>query len=250
MSVLAYILLFTFMATIISLLLVGMLLFHRTLLHKVSFSLVSFAAGALLATAFLDTFPEALEKGGQSVFLWVLISIAAFFIIERLFLVIHHHDDDEEHQESVKMPTALLLFGDGMHNFIDGASIAASFLVSVPLGIVTSIAVFIHEIPHELGDFGILLNKGMGRGKVLGYNLLTGVTAIAGALIAFYVGDKFKDMVPVLLSITTGNFIYLSATDLLPEIHHHSKKHPGWLNTIFFLLGILLIYLLATFIHE
>lgn len=250
MSVLAYILLFTFIATVISLLLVGLLLFHRTLLHKVSFTLVSFAAGALLATAFLDTFPEALEKGGQSVFLWVLISIAAFFIIERLFLVIHHHDDDEEHQESVKMPTAFLLFGDGMHNFIDGASIAASFLVSVPLGIVTSIAVFIHEIPHELGDFGILLNKGIGRGKVLGYNLLTGVAALAGALIAFYVGDKFKDMVPVLLSITTGNFIYLSATDLLPEIHHHSKKHPGWVNTISFLLGILLIYLLATFIHE
>lgn len=250
MSTLSYILIFTFLATILSLFLVGALLIHKTFIKKISFPLVSLAAGALLATAFLDTFPEAVEMGGEIVFLWVLLSIAAFFIIERLFFVIHHHQEDEEHQENLRIPTAFLLFGDGLHNFIDGAAIAVSFMASIPLGIITSIAVFVHEIPHELGDFGILLEKGMDRKKVLGFNVLTGLMAIAGALTAFYLGAKFSGAVPLLLAITTGNFIYLSTTDLLPEIHHHSKKNPGWQNTLFFLLGILLVYTLVTFLHE
>jgi zinc and cadmium transporter len=250
MNTFLYILLFTFIATIASLFLVGTLLLHKNLVNRISFSLVSFAAGALLATAFLDTLPEAQKGGGEHVLLWVLLSIAGFFIIERLFLVIHHHEDDDEHQESMRLPTEFLLFGDGLHNFIDGASIAASFLVSIPLGIITSIAVFVHEIPHELGDFGILLHKGMGRKKVLGFNLLTGLASLAGAVIAYHLGEVFRGSVPLLLAITTANFIYLSATDLLPEIHHHSKKHPGWQNTLFFLLGILLVYLLVTFLHE
>lgn len=240
-----YILLFTFLASILSLFLVAVLLLHKSLIHKISFSLVSFAAGALLATGFMDTMREAVVISGERVFLWVTISIAAFFLIERLFLFLHHHDEVEG-QENLRLPTPFLLFGDALHNFIDGTSIAATFLVSFPLGIITSTAVFIHEIPHELGDFGILIHKGWGRGRVLWFSIITGLAALLGAVLAFYLGNKFAEIVPILLSVTTGNFIYLSATDLLPEIHYKAKKNLALNHVAFFLLGIILIAFLTT----
>jgi zinc and cadmium transporter len=237
------ILFFTFLASIVSLFLVSILLLKEKIIHQFSFSLVSFAAGALLATAFLDTMKEALEIAGNQIFLWVALSFAGFFIIERLFVFIHHHDEDSivDKSSELKIPTPFLLFGDGLHNFIDGASIAASFLVSFPLGLVTSATVFIHEIPHELGDFGILIHKGWRREKVLWFNILTGFAAVVGAILAFYLGHVFAQSVPVLLAITTGNFLYLSATNLVPEIHNKAKQSLALNETIFFLLGILLI---------
>jgi zinc and cadmium transporter len=240
------ILFFTFLASIVSLFLVSTFLLKEKLIHRFSFSLVSFAAGALLATAFLDTMREAVEIAGNPVFLWVALSFAGFFIIERLFVFIHHHDEDTapKEEKEFKIPTPFLLFGDGLHNFIDGASIAVSFLVSFPLGIVTSITVFIHEIPHELGDFGILIHKGWGRGRVLWFNVATGFAAIFGATLAFYLGNVFDKAVPILLAITTGNFLYLSATNLVPEIHHKAKQSLAIKESFFFILGIVLIALL------
>lgn len=233
-----YILLFTFLASIASLFLVAILLLHKSLIKKISFGLVSFAAGALLATGFLDTMPEAVEKS-ENAYLFITLSIAAFFLIERLFLSLHHHE-----QEDLSMPTSFLLFGDALHNFIDGMSIAATFLVSFPLGVVTSAAVFIHEIPHELGDFGILVHKGWKRKEVFLFNLGTGLAAVIGALLAFFLGKQFENVIPFLLALTSGNFIYLSATDLLPEIHHKAQKNLAFNYAIFFVLGILVIYLL------
>jgi zinc and cadmium transporter len=156
----------------------------------------------------------------------------------------HHHGEEnpEAAEDEMRLPTAFLIFGDGMHNFIDGISIASSFLVSFPLGMVTTIAVFVHEIPHELGDFGILLHKGYGWQKILLFNLLTGIAAIGGALLAFYIGNAFTKVLPIFLSITTANFLYLSATDLLPEIHTKAKKSLAMNETLFFVLGILLIW--------
>ena len=238
------ILFFTFLASIVSLFLVSILLVKEKLMHKISFLLVSFAAGALLATGFLDTFKEAVELGGNAVFIWVTLAFGAFFIIERLFIFIHHHGEEspEVEKEEMRLPTPFLLFGDGMHNFIDGISIATSFLVSFPLGLVTTIAVFVHEIPHELGDFGILIHKGYGRKEVILFNFLTGVAAIVGAILAFYIGSVFTKIIPIFLSITTANFIYLSATDLLPEIHTKAKRSLAINETIAFILGIVLIW--------
>lgn len=250
MSTLTYIILFTLLAGGISLALVGVLLLHKTLVRKLSFLLVSFAAGSLLATAFLETMKEALHDGGENVFLWVVLSIAGFFLIERLILHLHHHDEDDEHQDDMRLPTGVLIFGDALHNFIDGASIAASFMVSFPVGLITSIAIFVHEIPHELGDFGILLHKGWSRKKVFIFNGLTGVAGVVGALLAYAAGGYITNLIPILLAITTGNFIYLSATDLLPEIHHHSKTNPAFWSVFFFLAGIGVIWLLTTVITE
>lgn len=240
------ILLFTILASLLSLFLVAILLLHKTLIHKTSFLLVSFAAGALLATGFMETLKEAVELAGENVFLWTTISIAGFFLIERLFISLHHHDEEDPavKSEGIKLPTSLLLFGDGLHNFIDGMSIAAGFLVSFQLGLVTSLVVFIHEIPHELGDFGILIHKGWGRAEVLWFNAATGVMAILGAILAFYLGKQFDNIIPILLSITTANFIYLSATDLLPEIHHKAKRSFAVKYTTSFLLGIFMIVFL------
>lgn len=237
------ILFFTFLASIVSLLLVSVLLVKERLMKKISFSLVSFAAGALLATGFLDTMKEAFSIAGESILIWTTLAFAGFFVIERLFIFIHHHGEEnpEVAKEEMRLPIPFLLFGDGMHNFMDGISIATSFLVSFPLGLVTTIAVFVHEIPHELGDFGILVHKGYGKGKVFGFNLLTGILAIIGALLAFYVGSFFQKVIPVMLAITTANFLYLSATDLLPEIHDKAKRSLALSETIFFLLGIALI---------
>jgi len=236
-----------FLASIVSLLLVSVLLLHKTLIQKISFPLVAFAAGALLAIGFLETMREAVNLGGEQVYLWVTVSIAGFFVLERVFLFLHHHShaETEGEKEHLKMPTSFLLFGDGLHNFIDGLSIAAAFLVNFQLGVVTTIAVFVHEIPHELADFGILIHKGWERKKVILLNSLSGVTAIIGAILAYYLGNSFRDIVPFLLAITTGNFIYLSATDLLPEIHHKADKDLAINYSIFFILGIILIYALV-----
>jgi zinc and cadmium transporter len=238
------ILFFTFLASIASLFLVSILLIKEKLMHKLSFSLVSFAAGALLATGFLDTFKEAIELEGVNILIWVTIAFAAFFIIERLFVFVHHHGEENPNavKDEMRLPTPFLLFGDGMHNFIDGISIATSFLVSFPLGLVTTTAVFVHEIPHELGDFGILIHKGYARRKVILFNALTGAAAIFGAILAFYVGSFFERIIPIMLAITTANFIYLSATDLLPEIHSKAKKSLALSETFFFILGIVLIW--------
>lgn len=240
------ILFFTFLASIVSLFLVAILLLNKTIIQKTSFLLVSFAAGALLATGFLDTLKEAVSIAGVDVFLWTTISFAIFFLIERLFISLHRHTEEDhlDTSEELSVPTPFLVFGDGLHNFIDGMSIAAAFLVSFQLGLVTSIAVFVHEIPHELGDFGILIHKGWSRAGVLWINAATGAVSILGAIVAFYLGRQFENIVPILLSVTTANFIYLSATGLLPEIHHRAKKSIAVKYTVSFFMGIFLIAVL------
>lgn len=240
------ILFFTFLASIVSLFLVAVLLLHKTLIRKTSFLLVSFAAGALLATAFMETLKEAVDIAGTDVFLWTTISFATFFLIERLFVSLHRHTEEDhlDASEELSVPTPFLVFGDGLHNFIDGMSIAAAFLVNFQLGLITSIAVFVHEIPHELGDFGILVQKGWSRAGVLWINAATGAVSILGAIVAFYLGKQFENVVPILLSVTTANFIYLSATGLLPEIHHKAKRSFAVKYTLSFFMGIILIAIL------
>lgn len=240
------ILFFTFIATILSLFLVSLMLIFEKKLKSSTFHLVSFGAGALLAAGLTDTMPEAVELSSNS-FIYVTVFIAFFFFIERVFLHFHHHE--HEKPSNIKLPLPLLLFGDALHNFIDGVSIATTFLVSFPLGIVTSIAVFVHEIPHEMGDFGILIHLGFKRSKVLGFNIITGITSFAGALIGFYFANMIEGALAILLSLTTANFLYLSLSDLLPEIHEKAKG-KSLLHAFPFFLGIAMILLLTHFLKE
>lgn len=206
--------------------------------------LVSFAAGALLGDAFLHLLPEAVEKVGnvERVSLMVLTGIVIFFILEKVLFWHHCHlPTHEQHKHPVGV---MNLISDGVHNFLDGVIIAGSFLVNIPLGIATTIAVILHEIPQEIGDFGILLHSGYTRRKALFFNFLTACLAIVGACITLLIGERVEDIVKYVVPITLGGFVYISAADLIPEIHNEEHTGRSILQFLFFILGILVMALL------
>ncbi|MEX0616467.1 MAG: ZIP family metal transporter [Candidatus Woykebacteria bacterium] len=238
---LAYILVFTFIGSIFSLIGGLLLLLKKGFAVKISHYLAAFAAGALLGTAFFDLLPEAIEESADgSIFVWTLFGILLFFILERTLHWFHHHH--REHGEEQEPTVLLLNFGDAIHNFLDGVAIAATFLVDIKLGIITSFAVAAHEIPQEIGDFGIMLHKGLSGRKVLLLNVLVALTAIAGALITYFLGDMIKPLLPVALSITAGFFIYIASSDLIPEIHNKNAQKLAAIESGLLILGVVVIY--------
>jgi len=235
---LAYILIFTFIGSILSLLGSFFLIFKKTITESFSAYLVSFAAGVLLAFAFLDLLPEARETAGElNFFIPALLGFIAFFLIERYLRLFHHH-----HGHGEKTPTALVLVGDGVHNFIDGVAITASFLTSIPLGIVTSLAVAAHEIPQEIADMGILLSNGLSKTKALFYNFLSALTALLGVVLAYYFAEIIEGNLYIFLSLTAGFFIYISASDLIPSLHEQELKDKSFQYILVFLLGVVLVF--------
>lgn len=243
---LAYILFFTLLGSVASLIGGIILLFKEKLTLKISHFLISFAAGALLGTAFFDLLPEASEENGNyNIFLWTLIGILFFFLLERFIHWFHYHEDHPCGKET-KPTIPLIILGDSIHNFIDGVVIAATFLVNIPLGIVTAFAVGAHEIPQEIGDFAILLHEGLSRKKVLIANLFSALTAIFGALLTFFLKDSVQNLLPVFLSLTAGFFIYIASSDLIPEIHHEKRKGFAFYETVCLFLGVFAIWLFVS----
>lgn len=214
---------------------------------KYSHFLAAFAAGTLLGTVFLNLFPEAVEesKGEINIFLYTLSGFLIFFLLERFIHYFHHHQH-EYGEETVKPTVSLIIVGDSVHNFIDGIVIATSFLISVPLGIITALAVAAHEIPQEIGDFGILLHKGVRRRKVLFLNLLSSLSALAAALITYWLGGRIESLLPILLALTAGFFIYIAASDIIPEIHNENRKGFAFIETTFMLIGVAMIWIFTT----
>lgn len=244
---LLYILLATFLASIVSLLLVTGILLIKKLPKIVLLVLISLATGVLMATAFLDLLPEALKeaKNPEGVFIWPLSGMVVFFIFEQFFHWYHHHRAHGDSNPSVLLVT----FGDGLHNFMDGIAIAAAFLTNFHLGVITSIAVFIHEIPHEIADVSVYIHNKLGKKKTLLFNLSSGLTAIFGAIITFYFGKQFQEYLPAVIGFTAGNFIYIAGSDLIPELHHATgKKANPWIMVSMFLTGILTVALLRSFL--
>lgn len=210
------------------------------------FFFVAFAAGALLGAAFLDLLPEAVEYGGNDVFLFALFGIIIFFILEK-FVFWHHHHATEKEEHAF---TYLNLIGDGLHNFIDGVIIAASFLVNIPLGIVTTIAIIFHEIPQELGDFSILVYGGFSRVKALTLNFLTALTAVLGAVLTYFYSTTLENSLPFLLSFAAGSFIYIASTDLIPELQKETNIKKSLNQFLAFLVGILVIYIVGLYFQH
>lgn len=240
MSTLILILVSTFLVSTISIIGILFLVLRKKLLDKILLMLVSFASGSLLGGAFLHLIPEALSPYDEIVFIVILAGILVFFLLEKS-LWKHCHE-----KECPVHPFAYLnLFGDGLHNFIDGMIIAASFLVSIPLGTATTIAVISHEVPQEIGDFGILVYGGISKNKALVYNFLTAITAIAGATFtyAFY---EFIPKMAYLLAFAAGSFIYIATTDLIPEMRKERKLTVSFVQFILLLAGIILMWLLKT----
>lgn len=207
-------------------------------LEKLLLPLVAFAAGSLLGGALLHLLPEAVAAHGPTVetFLSVLAGFALFFLMEQ-FLAWHNSHSTAM---AMKQPvTYLILLADGLHNFIGGLAIGASFLVSTEIGIITWIAAAAHEVPQELGDFGILIRGGWRKWQALMANFLSAAAILPGALLAYYVAADID--VALLLAFAAGNFIYIAASDLIPEIKHDRLLRNNLVHFVSFVAGILVI---------
>src|SRR3989338_4201706 len=241
MNTLTYILVFSFIGSVVSLLGGVLLLAREKFALKISHYLSAFAAGALLGTAFFDLLPEATEAGEGSdvnVFFWSLVGVLIFFFIERFF---HHHDQGHDSGEK-KTVVPLIIIGDTIHNFIDGVAMASTFLISIPLGIITSLAVAAHEIPQEIGDFGLMLSKGVSRKKVLLINFYSALAALAGAILTYLAKDSIEGLLPIVLGLTSGFFIYIALANLIPEIHSRENQKIAFWETVMLIIGILVIF--------
>lgn len=253
LSTLNNILLFTFIGSLCGLSGGLILLLNEKFALKISHFLASFAAGVLLGTAFFDLLPEASNGAGKlgiNIFLWTLVGIIIFFFTERFIHWFHHHEDYHFDEKTSKNIIPLIIIGDTIHNFLDGIVIAATFLLSPPVGIITALAVFAHELPQEIGDFGLMLHKGLSRKKIITVNLLSALAAFAGAIITFSLGNLLVNYIPIFLSITAGFFIYIASSDLIPEIHHEKRKGYAVIESIMLLIGVVLVYLLVNFVSE
>jgi len=216
-------------------------------LQNIIFYFVGFSAGALIGGAFLHILPESLEKNSNTfVFSWVICGMALFFLMERYFYWRHCHDENCQ----VHSFTYLNLVGDSLHNFFDGLVIAASFTVSIKVGVATTLAVIFHEIPHELGNFAVLVYGGFSRFKALLFNFLTVLTAFAGALAGFFMAEKAGHFSDFILPMTAGGFIYVASSDLIPEIHKENNQKRATMAFIAFLLGIIFMALAKKFFSE
>ncbi len=258
MALLAYIIISVFIVSLMSLIGVVALVLKPKFTNKILFILVSFAAGALLGAAFFDIIPESLETAHDGVMPLVLAGIVFFFVTETFLYWYHCHSMKcERHSHirgghhHVKLPfTYLNLIGDGVHNFLDGVIIATSYLVSIPLGIITTIAVIFHEIPQEIGDFGILVYGGFTRMEALAYNFLSALVAVVGAVIAYFFSIMVENLTPWLLPFAAGGFIYIASVDLLPELHQQQKFKKATIQFLFFMLGISVMWALTKFIEH
>lgn len=207
-----------------------------------------FAAGSLLAAVFLDLLPEGIEIGAtDEVFIATLVGIIIFFIGERFLHWFHHH---HQHGDSPNPTTSLIIVGDSVHNALDGVVIAAAFLVSPTAGVITTIAVAAHEIPQEIGDFGLLLHKGMKRGKVLLVNALSALFTTVAALITFSLGSEDRLPLGVLIGISAGFLLYIAMSDVIPELHERaSSKRVFDLQPILLIAGIVVVGIMVHILH-
>jgi len=233
-----YTLLSVLIISLLSLIGVVTLSMDKRKLEKWLILLVSLSAGTLLGDAFFHLIPDSyqMEKNAHLVSLYILTGIFVFFILEKVIHWRHCHkiaSEDHPHPFSY-----IILVGDTVHNFIDGLIIAASFLVSIPLGIATATAVIFHEIPQEIGNFGSLVYGGFSRKKALIVNLMTSLAAALGALLILSLNIRAEGLISILIPIAAGGFIYIASSDLIPELRNHSETRQIIGQILAFALGI------------
>lgn len=239
LSTLLLIIAATLLVSIISVIGIITLILKKKLLDEILLILVSLSAGALMGGAFLHLIPEALEKFESfNLFLYVLIGFGLFFFIEKVLYWRHCHKG----KCPVHTFAYMNLLGDGVHNFIDGLIIAASFIVAIPLGLVTTLAVALHEIPQEIGDFGVLVYGGFDKFKALSLNFITALTAIVGGIVGYFLSTYIEASTAFLIPFAAGGFIYIAASDLVPEIRKEMKFEKYITSFIVFVIGILVMY--------
>jgi len=210
--------------------------------------LLSISVGVLLSTVFIDFIPEALEHGDSlTIALYIMFGFIAMFVLEK-FVHYHHNkkceDHDCGHSHAYNL-APINLIGDGIHNFIDGLVIAGSYAVNVTLGIAATISIIFHEIPQEIADFGVLLYSGLSRKKALLFNFLSAVTAIVGVILGIFLVGRIDGFTDFIIPFAAGNFIYIAATNLTPQLHRHCKFKETILHIFAIILGIAIIVLLT-----
>jgi len=227
-----YTILSVFVVSLISLVGVFTLALRADLVKRYTFLLVSLAIGALLGDAFIHLIPESIaELGATQAALLVIAGILIFFVLEKVLHWHHHHGEEEEeypaqaHKNRIHLVGYMVLISDGVHNMLDGIIIGASFLVSIEVGIATTIAVILHEIPQEIGDFGVLLHSGFTKGKALLMNFLSALLAVFGAVLVLALHAVAEPIATLMVPIAAGAFIYIATSDLIPELH--KVKHAG-----------------------
>lgn len=204
---------------------------------KLLFILVSLAGGALIGGAFLHLLPHSLEHLNPLTTSWIFIlGFVSFFLLERILRWRHCHEKDCK----IHPVTYLSLIGDSIHNFIDGVVIAASFLINIHFGVVTTLVIMAHEIPQEIGDYSILVFGGMSRGKALFYNFISAFTAFLGGLLGYFL-FKGTEYIHYIMPFAAGNFFYISASDLIPELHKEIDLKKSFSSFAFFMLGIFIM---------
>lgn len=254
MGDLFYIIIFTTGSGIISLLGGLFLLWREKFTRRIIIPLISFAAGIMIATAFFDILPEALEEmsDAHETLQIVMIGFITFFILEKILRGLHpdHHQESHHgHTAHISKTPSLLVLGDTLHNFLDGLIIAAAFITDIRLGIITTMAVAAHEIPQEIGEFSVLLHAGWRKVKIIALNILSSVSAVLGAIIVYLNQSLLEPYFGGMLAFTAGVFIYIAASDLIPEVTHHEKKGQLSLTIISFLIGIAIMFFVGEALH-
>lgn len=223
---------------------------NEKVLKNIIFVLVSFSVGALFGDAFVHLIPQAFESGIKSPIIsaFIIAGIIIFFVLEKFIHWRHSHSEVDEacetHKEEIEIKPIgyIILLSDAAHNFLDGMIITASYLVSVEVGITTTIAVVLHEIPQEIGRFGLLVHSGFTRIKALIFNFYSALFAVLGAAISLSFGGKIGGFAPIIISIAAGGFIYIAGSDLVPEIHKTSDPKKSLIQFISILGGIALMF--------
>ncbi len=259
MSLIVYIIIFTAIGGVLSVIAASVfLLLSSENQKKVLPHGISFAIGALLAVSFWGLIPHAFTDVApaqfQSLSATIMIGLLSFFILEKLLIWRHCHsgscevhiDEDHNHRSA----GVLIIIGDAIHNFVDGVLIAAAFLTDVQLGIVTSLAVAAHEIPQEVGDFAILLQSGYSKSKALFYNVLSSLTTVIGGIIAYFWLENLHEYLPFFLAVAASSFIYIAVADLIPSLHKKTDMKTSLEQIALIAAGVLLISSMHQFAHE
>ncbi len=225
--------------------------FKQNFLQKIIFILVSFAVGAMFGGSFFHLIPEIMEKHSHNLApsINIMIGIIVFFILEKF---LHwHHDHDVNHEFISTKPLGILtLTSDSFHNFIDGILIGSAYLVDIKLGIATTIAIVLHEIPQEIGEFGILIHAGFKKTKALLFNFLSACFSILGAILTLLLGEFINDLQYIVIAFAAGGFIYIAGSDLIPELHKKNEFWQSLIQLISIIAGLLLMYLFAYYGHS
>lgn len=231
------------LVSLVSLVGIAALAWRADFLRKILFLLISVAAGALLGDAFIHLIPEVFEGSDNSLLISLLLlgGFLSFFILEKLLNWHHVHTDEpllaEEHAR-IHPVGHLVLISDGLHNLVDGVAIGAAFMVSIELGVATTIAILLHEIPQEIGDFALLVHAGFSRAKALLFNLLSAGSAFVGVGLAFYLGNVFETAAPLISAFAAGMFVYIAGSDLIPEMQKTAGVKKSLIQLVAILAGL------------